>query len=142
MLQNGYICSIIIIQLVATVEKFKTYILFTVLSLMAIASTSCMNEDPYQDPLWGSWILVDDGYGWVDPNYAEIFYFGSNGYGSLDWYDEWGYNYIDDFSWSANGSRLDIFYYDGSYGGYDFRFRNGNLQLYDGYSWRIYQRYY
>ena len=80
--------------MITAVGKFKTYILFSIFALLAAANTSCIEEvNIYQDPLWGSWILTYDDYGPVDPYYAEIFYFGSDGYGTLNWVDEWGREY-------------------------------------------------
>lgn len=122
--------------------KFKTYILLAIFSVLSMINVSCVDEHYYyRDPLWGSWILVYDDYGLVDPNYAEIFCFESSGYGTLDWIDNWGRNHVDDFTWSARGSNLDIYYYDGDYEYYNFYFSNGNLVLDDGYHYREYRRY-
>ena len=129
-------------NVITAVGKFKTYILFSIFALLAAANTSCIEEvNIYQDPLWGSWILTYDDYGPVEPYYAEIFYFGSDGYGTLNWVDEWGREYVDDFQWSASSRNIDIFYYNGNYEYYDYYFRNGNLVLDDGYHYREYRRY-
>ncbi len=126
-----------------TSGKIKTYILLSILSVLAVVNVSCVEEEVYyfNDPIWGSWILAYDNYGPVSPDYAEVYYFGSDGYGYLDWYDEWGTRYVDDFSWTVNGDHLDIFYVDGSYEYYNYYFRNGNLVLDDGYNYFEYRRY-
>lgn len=113
--------------------KLKSYILLSIVSILSIVTFSSCEEYYYNDPLVGSWIHSYDEFGYIDPGYADVYYFGADGYGHLDWYDEWGYNHVDDFRWSSHGDYLDIHYFNGSSEFYNFYFRNGDLVLWDGY---------
>ena len=113
--------------------KLKSHIILSVLAILSLVALSSCEDYYYHDPLTGSWIYSYDEYGYVDSRYADVYYFGADGYGYLDWYDEWGYNHVDDFSWSSHGDYLDIYYFNGSSEYYCFYFRNGDLVLWDGY---------
>ena len=124
--------------------KLKSHIILSVLAILSLVALSSCEDYYYHDPLTGSWIYSYDEYGYVDSRYADVYYFGADGYGSLDWFDEWGRNYVDDFSWSGGPDFIDIYYYNGGAESYYFYFHNGNLILWDGYNsfrYREYARY-
>ena len=114
------------------------------LLLAALLSVTSCTEDHYDypHPLEGCWRADYTDQGQIYYEDAEYFTFYSDGYGLLEYPDDWGYTVAVRFSWETyGGNKLDIYYEDGLVDYYYFRFFRGYLELSDDPHFRYYTGY-
>lgn len=109
--------------------KTKKFLSFLAFAFMAVALSSCNDDDYYYSPLIGDWVLVADDYGPVVEDQS-IFSFYGDGTGIYTEYD-WGNEYNYQITWEPDGEYLYIFFADAQQWTYRWAIAGDMLYLTD-----------
>ncbi|MDE5838382.1 MAG: hypothetical protein K2K52_03105 [Paramuribaculum sp.] len=109
--------------------KTKKFLSFIAFAFMAVALSSCTDDEYYYSPLIGDWVLVADDYGPVNEDQS-IFSFYGDGTGIYTEYD-WGNEYNYSISWEPDGEYLYISFTDGQQWTYLWAIAGETLYLTD-----------